>query len=160
MTIKIGDTLPSMKVMIAAPSGPEEQTTEALFQGRRAVLFAVPGAFTPTCSEQHLPGFLQQVATFASKGIDPVVCLSVNDVFVMKAWAQQSGAAGKIVMLADGSGVLTRALGLEFDLVSRGLGMRAQRFAMLLDDMKVKHLAIEPPGGYGISSAEQVLAAL
>jgi peroxiredoxin len=158
MTIKLGDTLPDLKITLATPQGPEETTTSALFGGRRAVLFAVPGAFTPTCSERHLPGFIALADQFAAKGIDPVVCLAVNDVFVMSAWAKQSGAEGKITMLADGSGLLTKALGLELDLAARGLGVRAQRFAMLLDDAKVVHLAVEPAGGYGVTSAEQLLA--
>jgi peroxiredoxin (alkyl hydroperoxide reductase subunit C) len=160
MTIKRGDRLPSMKVMLATPEGPVESSTDALFGGRKAILFAVPGAFTPTCSEKHLPSYLEQRDALTAKGIDPVVCLSVNDVFVMRAWAAQAGVDGKIVMLADGSATLTHALGLELDLVSRGLGIRAQRFAMVIDDMKVASLAIEPPGGYGVSSAEQVLASL
>jgi peroxiredoxin (alkyl hydroperoxide reductase subunit C) len=160
MTIKIGDTIPSMKVTLATADGPQESSTDALFGGRTAVLFAVPGAFTPTCSEQHLPGYLDQFEALTAKGVDPIVCLAVNDVFVMKAWAKQTGAEGKLVMLADGSAALTHALGLELDLVSRGLGIRAQRFAMVLQDGKVTHLAIEPPGGYGVSSAEQILAAL
>ena len=160
MTIRCGDTMPGMKVMIATPDGPHGTTTEALFGGRRTVLFAVPGAFTPTCSEKHLPGFIDAVEAFAAKGITALVCLSVNDVFVMGAWAKQTGAAGKITMLADGSGQLTHALGLELDLASRGLGLRSQRFAMVVDDMKVTYLAIEPAGGYGVSSAEDVLAAI
>jgi peroxiredoxin len=160
MTIKIGDRLPSMKIMLAGSEGPEETTTDAVFAGHKAVLFAVPGAFTPTCSERHLPGFLEQLDDLAAKGASPIVCLAVNDVFVMRAWAKQTGAEGKLTMLADGSGQLTHQLGLELDLTARGLGMRAQRFAMIVDDMKVTHLAIEPPGGYGVSSAEQVLAAL
>jgi peroxiredoxin len=160
MTIKVGDRLPSLKITVAGKDGPEETTTDALFGGHKAVLFAVPGAFTPTCSEQHLPSFLNQFDQLPAKGVNPVVCLSVNDVFVMRAWARQTGAEGKLVMLADGSGQLTHQLGLELDLIGRGLGMRAQRFAMIVDDMNVTHLAIEPPGGYGVSSAEQVLAAL
>lgn len=160
MTIKLGDTLPEMKVMLATASGPQESSTTELFGGHKAVLFAVPGAFTPLCSERHLPGFVELADAFHAKGAEPVVCLSVNDMFVMGAWARQTGAEGKLVMLADGSGLLTRALGLELDLVGRGLGMRAQRFAMVIEDMKVTHLAIEPPGGFGVSSAEQVLVAL
>jgi peroxiredoxin (alkyl hydroperoxide reductase subunit C) len=157
MTIKTGDAFPDVKIMLATPSGPKETTTRELLDGKKTVLFAVPGAFTPLCSEQHLPGYVANAGAFLDKGVDQVVCLSVNDMFVMGAWAKQSGAEGKIVMLADGSGTLTRALGLELDLVGRGLGMRAQRFAMVLDGMTVTYLGVEPPGGFAVSAAEQVL---
>jgi peroxiredoxin (alkyl hydroperoxide reductase subunit C) len=160
MTIKAGDRLPSMKITLAGADGPEDSSTDALFGGHKAVLFAVPGAFTPTCSERHLPSYLEQFDALGAKGVNPIVCLAVNDVFVLRAWAAQTGAAGKLVMLADGSAQLTHALGLELDLTGRGLGVRAQRFAMVIDDMVVTTLAIEPPGGYGVSSAEQVLATL
>jgi peroxiredoxin (alkyl hydroperoxide reductase subunit C) len=160
MTIQPGDRIPSMKVMLATPDGPQESSTDALFGKRKAILFGVPGAFTPTCSEKHLPSYLDQFAALTAKGIESIVCLSVNDVFVMRAWAKLTGAESKLVMLADGSATLTHALGLELDLTARGLGIRAQRFAMVVDDMKVLSVAVEPPNGYGVSSAEQVLAAL
>ena len=160
MTIKVGDTLPSMKLMTAGPNGPTEMSTEALFKGKKAVLFATPGAFTPTCSAKHLPGFIQNAEALRAKGMEEIVCMAVNDPFVMGAWAKDQGADGKVVMLADGSAALTKAMGLELDLVARGLGVRSQRFAMVLDDMKVTHLAVEAPGDFDVSRAEAVLAAL
>ena len=160
MTIKVGDMLPSIKLMTAGPDGPAEISTEALFKGKKAVLFATPGAFTPTCSAKHLPGFIQNAEALRAKGVQEIVCMAVNDPFVMGAWAKDQGADGKVVMLADGSAALTKAMGLELDLVARGLGVRSQRFAMVLDDMKVTHLAVEAPGDFDVSRAEAVLAAL
>jgi peroxiredoxin (alkyl hydroperoxide reductase subunit C) len=158
--IKQGDTLPSVKLMAATAEGPREIGTEEIFRGKKAVLFAVPGAFTPTCSAHHLPGFVSHVADLHAKGIDTIVCLSVNDVFVMGAWAKSQNVGPEIVMLADGSGVFTKALGLELDLVARGLGVRSQRFALVADDMVVTHLAVEKPGDFDVSRAEAVLAAV
>ncbi len=158
--IQVGDTIASMKLMTATASGPQEISTDDLFKGKRVALFAVPGAFTPTCSAKHLPGFVQREAELRAKGIDTIVCMAVNDAFVMGAWAKDQGVDDKIVMLADGSGTFTRALGLELDLVGRGLGMRSQRFALIAEDGKVTHLMIEAPGGFDVSSAEAVLAAL
>jgi glutaredoxin/glutathione-dependent peroxiredoxin len=160
MTIKIGDTLPAMKLMVVGPDGPKEMSTETLFGGKKVVLFAVPGAFTPTCSAKHLPGYLQQAEALRAKGAAEIVCLSVNDQFVMAAWARDAGVDGKLLMLADGSGTFTKAMGLELDLVARGLGMRSQRFALIADDMKVTHLAVEAPGDFDVSRAESILAAL
>lgn len=160
MTIKVGDTLPVMKVNMAGADGPKESSTEALFKGRRVVLFAVPGAFTPTCSAKHLPGYLQNADAFAAKGVAAIVCLAVNDPFVLAAWAKEQHTDGKIEMLADGSGTLTKALGLELDLTARGLGIRSQRFAMIIDDMKVTQLAVEAPGDFDVSRAEAVLEAV
>jgi peroxiredoxin len=159
-TIQVGAALPSMKLMTATADGPKEVTTEELFKGRKVVLFAVPGAFTPTCSAKHLPGFVQHAGDFAEKGVDALVCLAVNDAFVMRAWAKDQGVDDKITMLADGSGVFTRALGLELDLVARGMGVRSQRFAMVVDDGVVSALMIEAPGGFDVSRAEAVLASL
>jgi peroxiredoxin len=158
--IQVGDTIPSMKLITAAASGPQEISTEDLFKGKKVVLFAVPGAFTPTCSVKHLPGFVQHVGEFKAKGVDTVVCMAVNDAFVMGAWAKDQGVNENIVMLADGSGAFTKALGLELDLVARGLGVRSQRFAMVVTDGKVTNLMIEAPGGFDVSRAEAVLAAL
>ena len=158
--IQVGDTIASMKLMTATASGPQEISTDDLFKGKRVALFAVPCAFTPTCSAKHLPGFVQREAELRAKGIDTIVCMAVNDAFVMGAWAKDQGVDDKIVMLADGSGTFTRALGLELDLVGRGLGMRSQRFALIAEDGKVTHLMIEAPGGFDVSSAEAVLAAL
>ncbi len=160
MTIKVGDALPAMKLMVVGPDGPKEMTTETLFGGKKVVLFAVPGAFTPTCSAKHLPGFMQNADEIRAKGADEIVCLSVNDQFVMGAWAKQAGVEGKVLMLADGSGLFAKAIGLELDLVARGLGMRSQRFALIAEDMKVTHLAIEAPGDFDVSRAESVLTAL
>ena len=157
MTIKVGDTLPDMKLMTAGPDGPREESTASLFGGKKVVLFATPGAFTPTCSAKHLPGFVQHAEDFKAKGVDSVVCLSVNDPFVMAAWAKDQGVDGKIVMLADGSHALTKAMGLELDLTARGLGVRSQRFALVAEDKKVTHLAIEAPGDFDVSRAEAVL---
>lgn len=159
-TIKVGAAIPSMKLMTAAADGPKEVTTDELFKGRKVVMFAVPGAFTPTCSAKHLPGFVQHASEFEAKGVSTVVCMAVNDPFVMGAWAREQGVDEKIVMLADGSGAFTRALGLELDLMARGLGMRSQRFAMVVDDGVVSSLMIEAPGGFDVSRAEAVLAAL
>lgn len=160
MTIKVGETIPSMKLMAAGADGPKEVATDDIFKGRKVVLFAVPGAFTPTCSAKHLPGFVEHADAMLAKGVDAIVCMAVNDAFVLGAWARDQGVEGKITMLADGSGAFTKALGLELDLVARGLGVRSQRFALVADDMKVTHLAIEPPGGFDVSRAEAILDVL
>jgi peroxiredoxin len=158
--IKVGDTIPSMKLTMSTVEGPKETSTDDVFAGKKVVLFAVPGAFTPTCSVRHLPGYLQNIDAMQAKGVDTVVCMAVNDGFVMGAWARDQGVDGKILMLADGSGAFTKALGLELDLIARGLGMRSQRFAMVVQDKVVASLAVEPPGGFEVSKAESVLAAL
>ena len=160
MTIKVGDAIPSMKLMMASSDGPKETTTDDIFKGKKVVLFAVPGAFTPTCSQKHLPGFVEQASALKAKGVDTVACISVNDAFVMGAWGKAQGTDGKVVMLADGSGAFTKALGLELDLVSRGMGVRSQRFALIADNGKVTHLAVEQPGGFDVSKAESILAKL
>jgi peroxiredoxin (alkyl hydroperoxide reductase subunit C) len=158
--IQVGDAIPSMKLMTAGASGPQEVSTDELFKGKKVALFAVPGAFTPTCSAKHLPGFVVHADALHAKGVNAIVCMAVNDPFVMGAWGKDQGVGEKIVMLADGSGAFTRALGLELDLVARGLGMRSQRFAMVVEDGRVAQLMIEAPGGFDVSSAEAVLAAL
>jgi peroxiredoxin len=158
--IKVGDAIPPMKLTAAAAEGPKEVSTDEVFAGKKVVLFAVPGAFTPTCSARHLPGYMENIDALRAKGVDTVACIAVNDVFVMDAWAKQQGVDGGIMMLADGSGAFTRALGLELDLVARGLGMRSQRYVMVAEDGRVTHLAVEPPGGFEVSKAESVLAAL
>jgi len=158
--IKQGDVLPSMKLMVATSDGPREISTDEIFQGKRVVLFAVPGAFTPTCSAKHLPGYKEHLADFHAKGITTVVCMAVNDAFVLGAWAKSQDTGPDIVMLADGSGQFTQALGLELDLVARGLGVRSQRFALVADDMRVTYLAVEQPGDFDVSRAEAVLATL
>ncbi len=156
MTIKVGDSIPSMKLMHGTADGPKEISTDDIFKGKKVVLFSVPGAFTPTCSAKHLPGFVNNAAAFKAKGVDSVVCMSVNDAFVMGAWGK-AGNSGDIIMLADGSANFAKALGLELDLNGRGMGMRAQRFAFVAQDGKVTHLAVEPAGQFGVSSAEEVL---
>ncbi len=160
MTIKVGDSIPSMKLMMARPDGPKETSTDDVFKGKKVVLFAVPGAFTPTCSLKHLPGFVQQAEAIKAKGVDTIACIATNDAFVMGAWAKDQGVNGKIVMLADGSGAFTKALGLELDLVSRGMGVRSQRFALVAENGKVTQLAVEQPGGFEVSKAESILANL
>jgi peroxiredoxin (alkyl hydroperoxide reductase subunit C) len=160
MAIAVGDSIPAMKVMEATAEGPKELDTGAFFAGRTVVLFGVPGAFTPTCSAKHLPGFLEHLDAFKAKGVDAVACMAVNDAFVMGAWGKEQGALGKITMIADGSAALTKAMGLELDLTARGLGLRCQRFALVAKDGKVTHLAVEAPGAFEVSKAEAVLAAL
>ena len=160
MTIKVGDTLPEMKLVTAGPTGPKDESTASLFAGKTVVMFAVPGAFTPTCSAKHLPGFVQNAEQLRDKGVDSVICLAVNDPFVLAAWARDQGVDDKITMLADGSGVLTKAMGLELDLTARGLGIRSQRFALIAKDRVVSHLAVEAPGDFDVSRAEAVLEAL
>jgi peroxiredoxin (alkyl hydroperoxide reductase subunit C) len=160
MTIKVGDTIPSMKLMQGTADGPKEIATDDIFKGKKVVLFAVPGAFTPTCSAKHLPGFVQNVAALKAKGVDSVVCMAVNDAFVMAAWGKSQEVGDGIIMLADGSAAFTKALGLELDLVPRGMGVRAQRFALIAEDGRVTHLAVEAPGGFEVSRAEAILAAL
>ena len=158
MTIKVGDAIPSMKLMMATAEGPKEITTDEIFKGKKVVLFAVPGAFTPTCSARHLPGFVQNAEAFRGKGVDTVACISVNDGFVMGAWGKDQGTDGKVLMLADGSAAFAKALGLELDLMARGMGVRSQRYALVAQDGKVTHLAVEPPGGFEVSKAESILA--
>ncbi len=158
--IKNGDAIPTMKLTAATADGPKEVSTDEVFAGKKVVLFAVPGAFTPTCSARHMPGYLQNIDALRAKGVDTIACIAVNDVFVMGAWAKELGIDGEITMLADGSAAFTEALGLELDLVARGLGMRSQRYAMVVEDGRVTHLAVEPPGGFEVSKAESVLAVL
>jgi len=160
MTISVGDTIPSMTVTQATAEGPRELSTEALFGGKTVVLFGVPGAFTPTCSAKHMPSFLENAAALKAKGVDTIACMAVNDAFVMQAWAKDQGVADGVVMIADGSANLTRALGLELDLTTRGLGVRCQRFALVAKDGKVTHIGIEAPGAFEVSSGSAILAAL
>ena len=158
--VKIGDTIPSVKLMAATADGPKETSTDDIFGGKTVVLFAVPGAFTPTCSARHLPGYLQNMDALQDKGVDTVACMSVNDGFVMNAWARDQGVDGRILMLADGNGAFTKALGLELDLTARGMGIRSQRFAMVVKDKAVTSLNVETPGGFEVSKAETILAGL
>ncbi len=160
MTIKVGDTIPSIKLMVATAEGPKEISTDEIFKGKKVVLFAVPGAFTPTCSVKHLPGFVQNADAFKAKGVDTIACIAVNDAFVMGAWGKDQGTGDKIEMLADGAAAFAKAIGLELDLNARGMGWRSQRYALIADNGVVTHLGIEAPGGFEVSKAEAILAAL
>ena len=167
MTIKVGDRLPPgtlseyVEVETAGCSiGPNEFKIEDLTRGRKVAIFGLPGAFTPTCSAKHVPSYLQNLDKLKAKGIADVLCMSVNDAFVMGAWGRDQKAGGKVRMMADGSGQYTKALGLEFDLTAKGLGMRCQRFSMLVDDGVVKQLNVEAPGKYEVSDAETMLKQL
>ncbi|MCB8873833.1 peroxiredoxin [Acidisoma silvae] len=158
--IKVGDTIPDVTVTAATAGGPEQTTTNAIFAGKTVVLFAVPGAFTPTCSARHLPGFVENAQAFFDKGVDTIACIAVNDAFVMGAWGKDQGVEGKVVMLADGSGDFAKAVGLELDLVARGMGVRSQRYALIAKNGVVTHLGVEEGGAFEASKAETVLAAL
>jgi len=158
MTIQVGETMPEGVLMQMTEEGPAPMATAELFGGKKVVLFAVPGAFTPTCSAKHVPGFVAKAEALAAKGVDTIACLSVNDVFVMNAWGKDQGVGSKITMLADGSGDYAKALGLTLDLTPRGMGVRATRFAMIVNDGKLEHLAIESnPGELTASGADAVL---
>ena len=160
MPIAVGDKIPNVKIKTMGESGPEDLSTGDFFAGKTVAMFALPGAFTPTCSAKHLPGFVQNFDALQAKGVDAVGCLSVNDAFVMGAWGEQQGAGGKVTMMADGNGEFAKALGLEFDASGFGMGVRSQRFALIARDGVVSHLAIEEPGAFEISSAEALLRAL
>lgn len=160
MTISVGDKVPSTTLYEMGGEGPQGISTDDLFAGKKIALFAVPGAFTPTCSAQHVPGFLNNLDAIKAKGVDEVVCLAVNDVFVMSAWGKQQSTDSKIRMLADGSGDFTKAMGLEFDLSARGLGVRSRRYAMVVNDGTVELLNVEEGPELSVSSAESVLEAL
>jgi len=160
MTIKVGDRMPGGKFTVMGANGPEALTTDQLFSGKKVVLFSVPGAFTPTCSAKHLPGFVENADALRAKGVDTIACMAVNDAFVMSAWGKSAGANGKVLMLADGNGEYARALGLEMDASKFGMGTRSQRFSMIVEDGVVKQLNIEPPGQFGVSSAETALQQL
>ena len=161
MTIKVGDKIPSVTLKQLTPEGPKEITTDELFRGKKVVLFAVPGAFTPACSQRHLPGYVDKAADIRGKGVDEIACVAVNDVFVMGAWGKEQKTEGKVNMLADGSGDFARALGLELDLTKMGLGIRSKRYSMFVDNGVVKSLNLEQqPGQVDTSSAETMLKAL
>ena len=160
MTIKVGDKIPSVGLKLAKESGNEDTTSDALFAGKKVVLFAVPGAFTPTCSTKHLPGFVERAGEFTAKGVDMVACLSVNDAFVMGAWGKDQGVGNKVTMIADGNGELTEAMGLVLDGKNFGLGVRSQRYAAIVDNGVVSALFVEAPGKFEVSTADAVLAKL
>jgi len=160
MAIKVGDRLPEATFTVMGGEGPGPKTTEEVFGGKKVVLFAVPGAFTPTCSKQHLPGFVENADKIKAKGIDAIACTSVNDTFVLDAWSKQSGAEGKVMMLADGSADFAKKLGLELDLSGRGLGMRSQRYAMIVEDGVVTALNVEDAPGTADKSGAAAISAL
>jgi peroxiredoxin len=160
MTIQLGDSIPSVKVMLATADGPKEADTAELFAGKTVALFGLPGAFTPTCSAKHVPGYVANEAALKAKGVDAIICLSVNDAFVMGAWGKDQQVGDKVTMMADGAAAFTKALGLDQDLTARGMGVRSQRFALVAKDGKVTHVAVEKPGEFEVSKAESVLAIL
>ena len=160
MTIKVGDRLPSVTLTEATADGPKPVKTDDVFKGKRVALFAVPGAFTPTCSAKHLPGFKQQAPTLKAKGVDTIACLSVNVGFVMRAWAEDQAVGEDIAMLADGSGDFTKAIGLEMDGSKFGMGPRSQRYSMIVKDGVVTSLNVEQGGVFKVSSADYMLGQL
>ena len=161
MTIKVGDTIPEATFHVMTPDGPAPRGTGDIFPGRKVVLVAVPGAFTPTCSMNHLPAFITQADAFKARGVDEVLVTGVNDVFVMGAWAKHTGGEGKVTFLADGSAKFAEAVGLTIDLGERGLGVRSQRYAMVVEDGVVKSLAVDASPGQAVeASAENVLKSL
>jgi peroxiredoxin len=160
MAIQVGDKIPNATLKVPGADGLKDASTAELFGGRKVVLFAVPGAFTPTCSAKHLPGFVQNAGALRAKGVDAIVCLAVNDAFVMGAWARDQKVGDAVIMAADGNGDFTRALGLELDGSKFGMGLRAQRFALVAEDGVVRKLAVEAPGKFEVSSAEAILREL
>lgn len=166
--IRIGDRVPGGKLQESlefdaasgCPLGPREVDVEAAVKGRRIVVFAVPGAYTPTCSMKHLPGYVEHAADFRARGIDEIWCVATNDAFVMAAWGRDQNATGKLRLLGDGSAAWTRALGLDMDLSARGMGLRSQRYSMLLDDGVVRRLNVEAPGKFEVSDAGTMLGQL
>ena len=160
MTIKVGDRMPAGTFKTMTKDGPQNVTTDQLFAGKKVVLFSVPGAFTPTCDAKHLPGFVEKAGDLKGKGVDTVACMAVNDVFVMNAWGKHSNVGDNVLMLADGNGDYARALGLELDAKGFGMGVRGQRFAVVVEDGVAKQVLIEGPGEFKVSSAEYLLGQL
>lgn len=160
MAIQVGDKIPNVSIKTMADGGMQDVSTAELCAGKKVVLFAVPGAFTPTCSMQHLPGFVEKAGEIKAKGVDTIACMSVNDAFVMDAWGKDRGAGDAVLMLADGNAEFADALGLAADMSGIGFGSRAQRFALVVEDGVVKHVAVEAPGKFEVSSADSILAAL
>jgi peroxiredoxin len=159
MSIKVGDRLPEASFVTMTTDGPSKRSVSEVFKGRRVVLFAVPGAFTPTCHLKHMPGFVAQAEAFKARGIDTIACVAVNDIHVLTAWAKASGADGKILFLADGNGDFTKAIGMELDASGFGMGLRSKRYAMLVEDRLVNAMHLEAqPGMAEESSAEKLLA--
>jgi peroxiredoxin len=155
--IKVGDKLPEAKFMTMTQDGPKPMTTDEVFKGKKVAVFAVPGAFTPTCSAKHLPGFVEKASAIKAKGVDQIACISVNDAFVMGAWGKSSNVGDNVLMLADGNGDFTRAMGLQLDGRGFSMGERSQRYAMVVEDGKVSKLFVEKPGAFEVSSADNVL---
>jgi peroxiredoxin len=156
--IKVGDKVPSATLRTMGPEGPKAVTTEELFApGKKVVVFALPGAFTPTCSAKHVPGFVAEADKFKAKGVDAIACISVNDAFVMGAWGKDQKSGDKVMMLGDGAAEFTNAVGLSMDLTKNGMGVRSQRYAMIVKDGKVDQLFVEKPGAFEVSAAENVL---
>ncbi|WP_374654495.1 peroxiredoxin [Dongia sp.] len=160
MTIKVGDKIPSVSLKTMDKDGMQTLSTDDIFKGKKVVLFALPGAFTPTCSAKHLPGFVNNAAALKGKGVDTIACLSVNDAFVMDAWGKVQNAGDKVLMLADGNADFSKAVGLTMDGTGYGMGLRASRYAMVVDDGVVKALNVEAPGAFEVSSAEAIMKAL
>jgi peroxiredoxin len=160
MTIKVGDKIPNVTISQATAEGPKPVSTEEFFKGKTVALFALPGAFTPTCSAKHLPGFKQHAGDIKAKGVDVIACLSVNDAFVMRAWGEDQAVGDDIVMLGDGNGDFTKAVGLELDGSRFGMGPRSQRYSMIVKDGVVKELNVEQGGEFKVSSADYLLAQL
>ena len=160
MAIREGDKIPSVTLRYLTSEGVKAVPSSEFFAGKKVVLFALPGAFTPTCSAKHLPGFVEKAAEIKGKGVDAIACLSVNDAFVMGAWGKEHGADDRVVMIGDGSAEWTKAIGLDLDRTEAGMGIRSQRYAMVVDNGVVTALHVEPSGEYGVSSAETVLARL
>ena len=160
MAIKAGDRLPAGELRVMGKDGPQKVTIDQLFKGKTVVLFSVPGAFTPTCDAKHLPGFVQAADRIRAKGVDSIICLAVNDVFVMNAWGKSANAGSAVQMLADGNGEYARALGLELDARGFGMGVRGQRFALVVDNGVATQVFVEAPGEFKVSTAEHVLSQL
>jgi len=160
MAIAVGDKMPAGSFTVMGESGPEQLSSDDLFGGKKVVLVSVPGAFTPTCSKGHLPGFINHADDLSANGVDTIACMAVNDVFVMDAWGKDRGVGDKVMMLADGNGDYTAALGLEMDASGFGMGQRGQRFAIVVDDGVATHVAVEAPGEFEVSKAEAILASL
>ena len=160
MAVQAGDKVPATNFKQMTADGPADLSSEDLFSGKTVAFFCVPGAFTPTCSQQHLPGFIENAAALNEKGVDAIACTAVNDVFVMNAWGKDQNAGDAVMMLADGDGEFARAMGLELDLTGRGLGKRAQRYSMIVRDGVIEQLNVEEAGGFEVSSAEHMLGQL
>jgi glutaredoxin/glutathione-dependent peroxiredoxin len=158
--IKVGDRMPAGTFTLVTKDGPQKVSAEEFFKGRKVVLFSVPGAFTPTCDAKHLPGFVEKAGDIRAKGVDAIACMAVNDAFVMKAWGKAQNADGKVEMIADGNAEYTKALGLDMDATGFGMGIRGQRFSLLVDDGVVKQVNVEQKGEFKVSSAEHVLTQL